>query len=74
MKQYFINLLIAIDQLGNTLAGGYPDETISLHAARARDRGERWGCVLCKLLDYVVKDHCTNTELSKHISILSRGL
>jgi hypothetical protein len=21
-------------------------------------KGKRWGCVLCRLLDYVEKDHC----------------
>lgn len=29
MKKYILNVLISIDQLGNTLAGGDPDETIS---------------------------------------------
>ena len=29
MKRYFLNLLISIDQLGNTILGGWPDETIS---------------------------------------------
>lgn len=29
MKHYLFNILIALDQLGNTLAGGYPDETMS---------------------------------------------
>lgn len=29
LGKYCLNLLISIDQLGNTLAGGDPDETIS---------------------------------------------
>ena len=29
MWKYFYNVLIGLDQLGNTLAGGDPDETIS---------------------------------------------
>lgn len=34
MTRYFWNVLIAIDQLGNTLLGGDPDETISSRAAK----------------------------------------
>lgn len=49
---------IAYDQLGNTAANGDPDETISSRAAKARLQGRRWGCVLCKLLDALDKDHC----------------
>jgi hypothetical protein len=29
MKQYIWNIAIALDQLGNVLTGGVPDETIS---------------------------------------------
>jgi hypothetical protein len=55
---YIWNVLIALDQLLNTLAGGDPDETISSRADKAMRAGKRWGCVLCKLLSYVQKDHC----------------
>lgn len=34
LKRYFWNVLIAIDQLGNALTGGDPDETISSRAAK----------------------------------------
>lgn len=34
LKRYGWNLLIALDQLGNTLLGGDPDETISSRAAK----------------------------------------
>jgi hypothetical protein len=38
------------------------DETISERAARARNGGKRWGCVLCRVLDRVLspkkRDHC----------------
>lgn len=46
------------DQTGNAALGGSEDETLSSRAGRAAERGERWGCVLCKILDYVNKDHC----------------
>lgn len=58
MKNYLMNLLISLDQLGNTILGGLPDETISSRAAKAKLQGKRWGCVLCKLLDKLDKNHC----------------
>ena len=58
ITRYVWNLLIAIDQLVNTLLAGHPDETISSRAAKANRQGKRWGCVLCRLLDVVDPDHC----------------
>ena len=36
MKIYFLNLLIALDQLVNTVCVGYPDETLSARAHRKK--------------------------------------
>jgi hypothetical protein len=72
--RYVFNLLVALDQIINALFGGYPDETISLRAARACERGKRWGCITCATLDYISPDHCENTVVSKHVSILRRKL
>ncbi|WP_302621011.1 hypothetical protein [Cupriavidus taiwanensis] len=43
MKRYFWNVLIAIDQFGNALGAGDPDETISSRAGNAKRAGRRWG-------------------------------
>lgn len=51
-------LAVAHDQLANTAFGGDEDETISSRAAKAARGGERWGCVLCKLLDKLDPGHC----------------
>ena len=51
-------LAVAHDQLFNTAANGHEDETISSRAAKASQRGERWGCWLCKLLDKIDPGHC----------------
>lgn len=32
--------------------------TISSHAALNAQRGKRWGCILCRWLDWLEKDHC----------------
>jgi hypothetical protein len=75
VKNYLFNLLIALDQGVNTLLAGYPDETISLRAARERDiNNKKWACVLCKVLDLFQEDHCTKTVVSKRLSILYRRL
>lgn len=58
MKRYAFNLLIAMDQLANTIFAGDPDETISSRAGKAARRGKRWGCILCKILHILHTDHC----------------
>jgi hypothetical protein len=51
----------AFDRVGNVALGGTDKETVSSHAWRAEQEGQRWGCVLCKLLDRVQKDHCKDS-------------
>lgn len=38
LKKYFFNILIGIDQLGNVILGGDPDETISSRAAKGQHK------------------------------------
>lgn len=51
-------IAVGFDQLANVAANGSSTETISARAYRAANEGRRWGCVLCKLLDKIDKDHC----------------
>ena len=56
---YVKNLLIAIDQLANTIFGGDPDETISSRCGKYVRRNRGWfPCQLCKILNWFQKDHC----------------
>ena len=55
-------MAIAFDQFGNAMLGGSEDETISSRAGRAMEEGKRWGCVLCKFLDFFEKDHCMKSR------------
>ena len=58
---YLWNVLIGLDQFGNTLLGGHPDETISSRMGKYVVRGRGLvPCVICKLLDVITrqKDHC----------------
>ncbi len=66
MKDYFWRIAVSLDQLVNTIFNGSEDETISSRAAKAQIRGKKWGCVLCKILDKIDKDHCAkNIELDE---------
>lgn len=54
----FWRVMLAHDQAANAAFGGSEDETISSRAGKAKKRGDRWGCVLCRLLDWIVPNHC----------------
>lgn len=51
MGRYLLNILIAVSQLGNTLLGGYPDESMSARAWRTGSRGRWPGRVTRPLID-----------------------
>nr|DAN96692.1 MAG TPA: hypothetical protein [Caudoviricetes sp.] len=58
---------IAIDQLVNTLFGGWADETISSVAWRKRNDGKGW-VLLQKVIDAIFfwqKNHCESAYLSE---------
>lgn len=57
-RRYIFNLLVSLDQFGNVLAGGDPDETISSRTAKAHRAGRRWGRWGCAILDWFDPDHC----------------
>ncbi len=52
------HIALAFDQIGNAASGGSEDETISSRAGRLRREGRGWACVLCRVLDWLEKDHC----------------
>lgn len=58
IKKYFWNVLLGLDQFANSMLGGSPNETISSRADKAMREGKRWGCILCRLLSLIQKDHC----------------
>lgn len=55
---YLARVFVALDDLLNAILGGHPKETISSRAAKDRNRGRIIGCYLCKILDWIDKDHC----------------
>ena len=57
-QRYLLNLAVVLDEVGNTLTGGDPGETISSRAYKAQQNDKAWGCILCKFLNVFQKDHC----------------
>lgn len=55
IRRYLVNLLIAADQLGNTILGGDPDETISSRAAKKADR--RGWKIIARFLEFIDPGH-----------------
>jgi hypothetical protein len=55
---YLARVFVAIDQLLNALTGGDEDETLSSRLGKDARRGRFVGCVLCKVLGWIDKDHC----------------
>lgn len=53
-----LRIAYMIDEAANVALNGHVNTTISARAARARWRGQRWGCVLCKALDAILPGHC----------------
>ena len=66
MRIYIFHILVALSQLGNTLLGGYPDESMSARAWRTNLLGRFPGVITCPLIDllfYLItfgkdKQHC----------------
>lgn len=65
---YIKNWLIWIDEGVNTLRGGDPGESLSVAAAVAEGEKRLWGCILCRMLGWIEKDHCAKAlaEERKH--------
>lgn len=62
MKQYLLNVAIALGQLGNALRGGSPDETLSAAAWRTEKKGRLLGRIFRPAIDLLARplerDHC----------------
>ena len=58
--RYLLNILIALDQLGTTLVGGWPDETLSSYAHRLHTQGKPFGFIrgVINALFFWQEDHC----------------
>jgi hypothetical protein len=62
--RYLQNLLLSLDQLGNVILGGAPDETISARSGRKREKSAP-ARVMCSILDTIDKGHCADAVESE---------
>ena len=61
-------ILIALDQLVNTLAGGWPDETLSSRCYRwARDGVRAWPRRVVDGLFFLEVEHCKSSYESERL-------
>jgi hypothetical protein len=59
---YATRVLLEIDRFVNVvILGSKTPDTLSQRAAYAQQRGEKWACILCRVLDWIAKDHCANS-------------
>lgn len=66
-RSYIVRVLIAIDQLGNTIFGGDPDETLSAKAWRKHTESILWNCVR-RGIDFMFfweANHCYKAYLAE---------
>lgn len=54
----FLYVAKGFDCAASAVFGGDGKTTISRRAGLAARAGRRWGCVLCRLLDHIDRDHC----------------
>lgn len=66
------NIALLIDQAANLGLNGQMYSTISARAGRARAHGRAWGCVLCRVLDWIAPQHCER-EMRKEATAATGG-
>lgn len=72
MRQYLLNMAMAVDQFASTLLGGHPDDTVSQRLGRAKLSGGgvivRFFAELVDALAFILvqeKNHCVNSLRGK---------
>jgi len=58
LKAWAGGVVIALDQLGNALAYGHPDETFSSRMGRRRKNKDAGAALACEVLDALQDKHC----------------
>lgn len=65
--KYLQNILIWVDVGVNVLLlGGSPYETLSSRIGKRRDNGDKWACVVCRILDWIDPRHCSTTQVDDY--------
>lgn len=69
MNHHVKQLLIGIDQLANTLTGGWADETLSSRAYRLAVDGTTWPMRVIDTLFFWDKNHCESAFDSERLRL-----
>jgi hypothetical protein len=67
-RGYLRNILIGVDQLANTMLGGWPDETLSARCGRLGHRYpyKAWAALIDAIfLPFQGPNHCRNAYLKE---------
>lgn len=71
IKARLVAVMVALNQLGNALTGGNPQESVSSRLADGRDAGSRsarFGCWLLEKVDFhgpERADHCDQAKIDR---------
>ena len=72
-QRYILFILIALDQLFNTILGGYPDETLSASASIGEQQGKLLPRIFRPIIDFLAKpfekDHCRKAAESESLGL-----
>jgi hypothetical protein len=63
VNTYIFGILYSLDQLGNAILGGNPDQTISGRLGIMKLNNSKFACYFCKVLDFIFREpnHCENS-------------
>lgn len=65
LKNWAMQVLIALDQLITALVGGFADETLSSYSYRMEQQGKPWG-VARRFIDFLFfEGHCEQAYLAE---------
>lgn len=64
-KDHFLQFFIALDQVLNTVFGGWADESLSSRAHRLSEKGKTWPKKLIDAIFFWQKDHCKESYESE---------
>lgn len=62
VARFGLNLLILLDEIGNTLTLGSPNETISSRANKGRRENKKFWTLIANTLDWISPGHCARAE------------
>lgn len=66
IEQYFFNIALALDRLGNADLGGSPEMTISGRMGRDIAAGKCQACnFICKIMNVFQTNHCAKTAVDE---------